>query len=67
MYPHLGFQVCLSCGVCNDDIFVVVCGESTLIHKKRKHIYNRDEYFQSKIGKFLCREPLKRYYWSWVR
>ena len=28
-------------------------------HKKRKCIYKRDEYFQSKIGKFLCREPLK--------
>ena len=29
------------------------------MHKKRKCIYKRDEYFQSKIGKFLCQEPLK--------
>ena len=29
------------------------------MHKKRKCICKRDEYFQSKIGKFLCREPLK--------
>ena len=26
---------------------------------KRKCIYKRDEYFRSKIGKFLCREALK--------
>ena len=23
MYPHLGFYVCPSCGVCGDDIFVI--------------------------------------------
>ena len=23
MYPHLGFCVCPSCGVCGDDIFVI--------------------------------------------
>ena len=58
MYP-LGFYVCRSCGVCGDNIFVVGYDESTLIQKRRKCIYKRDEYFQSKIGKFLCREPLK--------
>ena len=58
MYP-LGFYVCPSCGVCGDNTLVVGYGASTLIHKKRKCIYKRDEYFQSKIGKFLCREPLK--------
>ena len=57
MYPHLGFYVCPSCGVCVDDIFIVGYGESTLIHKKRKCIDKRDEYFRSKIEKFLCREP----------
>ena len=57
MYP-MGVYVCPSYGVCGDNIFVVGYGESTLIHKKRKCIYKRDEYFQSKIGKFLCREPL---------
>ena len=59
MYSNLGFYVCPSCGVCGDDIFVVGYGESALIHKKRKCVYKRDEYFRSKIGKFLCREPLK--------
>ena len=59
MYPHLGFYVCLSCGVCGDDIFVIGYNESTIMHKKRKCIYKRDDYFQSKVGKFLCREPLK--------
>ena len=59
VYPHLGFYECPSCGVCGDDIFVVEYGESALIHKKRKCIYKRDEYFLSKIGKFLCREPYK--------
>ena len=58
MYP-LGFYVCPSCGVCGNNIFVVGYDESTLIHKKGKCIYKRDEHFQSKIGKFLCREPLK--------
>ena len=58
MHPHLGLYVCPSCGVCNDDICVIGHNESTVMHKKRKFIYKRDEYFQSKIGKFLCREPL---------
>ena len=62
MYP-LGFYICPSCGVCGDNIFVVGYSrgydESTLIHKKRKCIYKGNEYFRSKIGKFLCREPLK--------
>ena len=26
--------VCPSCGVCGDDIFIVGCDESTLIHKR---------------------------------
>ena len=52
MYHHLGFYVCPSCGVCGDDIFVVGYGESMLIHKKRKYIYKRNEYFRPKIGKF---------------
>ena len=58
-YPHLGFYICPTCGVCGDDIFVIGYDESTVMQKKRKCIYERDEYFQSKIGKFLCREPLK--------
>ena len=60
MYPHLGFYVCPSCGVCvcGDDIFVIGYNESTVMHKKRKCIYKRDEYFQLKFGKFLCREAL---------
>ena len=45
--------------MCGDNIFIVVYGESELIHKKRKCIYKSDEYFRLKIGKFLCREPLK--------
>ena len=59
IYPHLGFYACPSCGVCGDDICVIGYDESTVMHKKRKCIYKRYEYFQSKIGKFLCREPLK--------
>ena len=59
MYPHLGFYVCPSCGVCSDDIFVIGHNESTFMHKKRKCIYKRDKYFQLKIGEFLCRETLK--------
>ena len=59
MHPHLGFYVCPSCGVCGYDIFVIGYNESTFIRKKRKCIYKRDEYSQSKIGKFLCRELLK--------
>ena len=58
MYPQLEFYVCPSCGVCGDDIFIIGYKESTFIHKKMKCIHMRDEYFQSKIGKFLCREPL---------
>ena len=58
MYP-LGFYLCPSCGVCDDNIFVIGYDESTVMHKKRKCIYERDEYFRSNIGKFLCREPLK--------
>ena len=45
--------------VCGDDIFVIGYDESTVMHKERKCISKRDEYFQSKTGKFLCREPLK--------
>ena len=45
--------------MCGEDMFVIGYDESTVMHKKRKCIYKRDEYFQSKIGKFLCREPLK--------
>ena len=56
MYPHLGFYVCPSCGVCGDDICAIGYNESTVMHKKRKFIYKGDDYFQSKIGKFLCRE-----------
>ena len=48
-----------ACGVCSYNIFVVGYNESTLIDKKRKCIYKRDEYFLSKIGKFLCQEPVK--------
>ena len=59
MYPHLGFYVCPSCGVCGYHIFIKGYNESTFIHKKRKCIYKTNEYFQLKIGKFLCREPLK--------
>ena len=49
----------MPCGVCGDDIFVIGYDESTFIHKKRKCIYKRNEYFQSKVRKFLCREPRK--------
>ena len=59
MCPHLEFYVFPSCGVCGDDICVIGYDESTVMHKKWKCIHKRDEYFQSKIGKFLCREPLK--------
>ena len=55
----LGFYVCPSCDLCGDNIFVVGYDGSTLIHKKGKCIYKRDEYLRSKIGKFLCREPFK--------
>ena len=48
MYPNLG-----------DDIILIGYDESMVMHKERKCIYKRYEYFQSKIGKFLCREPLK--------
>ena len=53
MYP-LGFYVCPSCGVCGDNIFVIGYNESMVIHKKRKCIYKRDEYFRSKILTFSC-------------
>ena len=53
MYPHLGFYVCPSCGVCGDDIFIIGYNESTVMHNKRKCICKRDEYFQLKVGKFL--------------
>ena len=59
VYPHLGFYVCPSYDVCGDDICVIGYDESMVMHKKRKCIHKRDEYFQSKIGKLLCREPLK--------
>ena len=49
MYPHLGFYVCPSCGVCGDNMCVIGYNESTVMHKKRKCIYKRDEYFRSKI------------------
>ena len=45
--------------MCGDDIFIIGYDESTVMHKKRKCIRKKDEYFQSKIGKFLCRELLK--------
>ena len=45
--------------MCGDNVFIAGYDESEFIHKKRKCIYKRDEYFQSKIGKFLCQEPLK--------
>ena len=46
MYPHLGFYVCPSCGVCSDDICVIGYNKSTFMHKKRKcikemNIFNR--------------------------
>ena len=53
MYPYLGFYMCPSCGVCNDDIFVIGYNESTFIHKKRKCIYKRDEYFSIENWKVL--------------
>ena len=59
MYPHLGFYVCSSCSVCSDDICVIGYNQSTVKQKKRKCIHKRDEYVQSKIGKFSCREPFK--------
>ena len=37
---------------------VIGYDESKVMHKKGKSVYKRDEYFQSKIGKFLCRKPL---------
>ena len=52
MYPNLGFYVCPSCGVCSDDIFIIGYNESTFMQEKRKCIYKKDEYFQSKIGNF---------------
>ena len=59
MYPHLGFYGRPACGVCGDDLCGIGYNESAVMHKKRKCIYKRNEYFQSRIGKFLCREPLK--------
>ena len=56
MYPHLGFYVFTSC---SDDICAIGYDESTVMHKKRTCVYKRDECFQSKIEKFLCRESLK--------
>ena len=44
---------------CGDNIFVIGDGKSMVMHKKRKFIYKRDGYFQSKIGKFFCREPIR--------
>ena len=45
MCPHLGFYVCPSCDVRGDDICVTGYDESTVMHKKRRCIYKRDEYF----------------------
>ena len=45
--------------MCGDNIFIVEYGTSAFIHKKRKCIYKGDEYFRSKIGELLYREPLK--------
>ena len=42
-----------------DDICFIGYNESTVMHKKRKCTYKKDELFQSKIGKFSFREPLK--------
>ena len=44
-YPHLRF-VCPSYGVCGDNILVIRYNESAFIHKTRKCIHKRDEYFQ---------------------
>ena len=49
MYPHLGFYVCPSCDVCGDDICVIGYGESTVMHKKGKCIYKRDDFFNRKL------------------
>ena len=59
MYPDLRFYVYPSCGVFGNDVFVIRYDESSVMHKKRKCIYKRDEYFQLEIGKFFCRELLK--------
>ena len=40
------YDVCPSCGVCGDEIFIIGYDESTVMHKKRKGICKRDEYFQ---------------------
>ena len=45
--------------VCAAMICVIGYDKSTVMHKKRKCIHERYEYFQSKIVKFLCREPIK--------
>ena len=53
MYPNLGFNVCPTCGVCGDDIFVIGYDESTFIHTNRKCIYKRNEYFSIESCKVL--------------
>ena len=45
--------------MCGDDIFVIGYDESTVMYKKRKCIYKRDEHSESKIGNFFCGELLK--------
>ena len=57
MYPHQGFYICPSCGVCRGDKCVIGYNESCT--KRENVFYKRDEYFQPKIGKFLRQEPLK--------
>ena len=60
MYPHRRFYVSPSCGVCSNDICVIGYNESTVMHKKRKCSYKRDEYFTIENWKvFMSRTSLR--------
>ena len=41
MYPHLGFYVCPSCGVCSDDM-ITGYNESTVVHAKRGNVFVKE-------------------------
>ena len=49
MYPHLGFYVWPSCGVCRDDICVIGYNESTVMQKKMKGIKKEINIFNQKL------------------
>ena len=59
MYPHLGFYVCLSCGVCGDDICIRGYDESTVMHKKGDVFVKEMNIFDRKLESSYVENLLK--------